>query len=375
MQDKAQDDELVMNLVETALAVSPGEREAFVQNACPGNSELFSLVWDYVEAEERMAGFLLEPLYPQASSEHPFEPGELLDGRFRIVREVAQGGMGIVYEAVDQKLERRIALKCAKSGFRRRLPPEVRNASEISHPNVCKIFEIHTASTGDGEIDFLTMEFLEGETLAERLRNGPLPEKEARTIAQQLCAGLAEAHRNHVIHGDLKSNNIILTSADHGAIRAVITDFGLARTLQAPQRTVQSGQAAGTPDYMAPELWRGEKASVASDIYALGVILYELAGGVRPQEHGGEPLAPETARGACEVGTDRAALSRSGRRPKISWSGRGCASPHSVSNATVAGGGDCGCFAVGFGGRRNLRSDVSRSDSAPGIGAPRVPAV
>lgn len=290
MLNKTQDDELVMSLVEGALAVSPGEREAYVQHACAGNSELFCQVWDYVELEQRMNGFLLEPLYPQILSEHPFEPGELLDGRFRIVREVAQGGMGIVYEAVDQKLERRIALKCAKTGFRKRLPPEVCNASDIGHPNVCKIFEIHTASTGHGEIDFLTMEFLEGETLADRLRNGPLPEKEARTIAQQLCAGLAEAHRKHVIHGDLKSTNIIVTTADDGAIRAVITDFGLARTLKAAQRTAQSGPAAGTPDYMAPELWRGEKASVATDIYALGVILHELASGVRPQAHKGELL-------------------------------------------------------------------------------------
>ena len=198
--------------------------------------------------------------------------------------------MGIVYEAVDEKLERRIALKCAKIGFRKRLPPEVRNASEISHPNVCKIFEIHTASTQQGEIDFLTMEFLDGATLAERLSGGPLPQEEARTIALQLCAGLAEAHRNRVIHGDLKSNNVILTTRGDRASRAVITDFGLARSQEAMQRSMQSGALGGTPEYMAPELWMGEKASIASDIYALGVILYELASGRRP-EH------PEGGRG------------------------------------------------------------------------------
>ncbi len=110
----------------------------------------------------------------------------------------------------DEKLDRRIALKCAKAGFRKRLPPEVRNASDISHPNVCKIFEIHTASTEHGDLDFLTMEFLDGETLSERLRSGPCSHREARVIALQLCAGLAEAHRKHVIHGDLKSSNIIL---------------------------------------------------------------------------------------------------------------------------------------------------------------------
>jgi tetratricopeptide (TPR) repeat protein len=278
----AADDELLMSLVELAFARPAKEREACIENVCAGNPELFGQVRHYVLLKERMQGFLLDPLYPSAEVEQPFAPGDLLDGRFRIVREVAQGGMGIVYEAVDERLDRRIAIKCAKPGFHKRLPPEVRSASEISHPNVCRIFEIHTASTRQGEIDFITMEFLEGETLAERLRRGPLPKHEARAIALQLCAGLGEAHRNRVIHGDLKSNNVILASGASGAIRAVITDFGLARRPQTPAITVPSGPLGGTPDYMAPELWRGEKASVASDAYALGVLLYELACGRRP---------------------------------------------------------------------------------------------
>ncbi len=281
-QPKAQDDDLVMSLVELALAQPEAERQAYLENACTGESELFDQVWQYVQWEQRMQGFLLDPLYRPAENEHLFEAGDLLERRFRIVREVAQGGMGVVYEAMDEKLERRIAIKCAKIGFRKRLPPEVRNASEISHPNVCKIFEMHTASTRHGEIDFITMEFLEGETLAERLRRGALPPAEARAIAQQLCAGLAEAHRNQVIHGDLKSNNVILTAGIDGVVRAVITDFGLASRTKTAHRTAQSGPLGGTPDYMAPELWRGEKATVASDIYALSVMLYELASGRRP---------------------------------------------------------------------------------------------
>ena len=120
-----------------------------------------------------MGRFLLDPVYiltreddaESDAEEDGFEPGELLENRFRVLREVAQGGMGIVYEAVDEKLDRRIAIKCAKSGFRKRLPPEVRHASEVSHPNVCKIFEIHTARTSSGEVDFVTMEYLDGETL------------------------------------------------------------------------------------------------------------------------------------------------------------------------------------------------------------------
>ena len=288
MQEKAQDDDLVMSLVELALARPSGERESYLRSACSDDPELFDQVRKYVDWDERMDGFLLDPLY-SVLAEHHFEPGDVLDGRFRIVREVAQGGMGVVYEAWDEKLERRIAVKCAKAGFRKRLPPEVRNARDITHPNVCKIFEIHTASTEQGEIDFLAMEFLDGETLAEKLHQGRLPKEEATAIARQLCAGLAEAHRDQVIHGDLKSGNVILTKGTDGSLRAVITDFGLARRPEASQRTMQSGEAGGTPDYMAPELLRGEKASTASDVYALGVILHELVSGRRP------PAADESA--------------------------------------------------------------------------------
>ena len=208
--------------------------------------------------------------------------GEVLDGRFRIVREIAQGGMGVVYEAFDLRLNRRIALKLAKARHGFRLTPEVRHASEISHPNVCRIFEIHTARTARGDVDFITMEFVEGETLKQRMRNGPLPNAEARAIALQLCAGLAEAHRKGVIHRDLKPSNVILSRETDGA-RAVITDFGLAGSPEAALEAAKLGVVSGTPAYMAPELWKGQPASVASDIFALGVIFYEMASGRLPQ--------------------------------------------------------------------------------------------
>ncbi len=279
---RALDDDRVMNLVELALSRPRDERQAYLQSVCGGDNELFGAVWNYVQAEERMNGFLLDPLCDVPAPERPFEPGDLVEERFRVVREVARGGMGVVYEVVDVKLDKRVAIKCAQTGFKMRLPPEVRNGRSISHPNVCRIFEMHTASTAQGEVDFITMEFLDGETLSERLRAGRLPDAEAREIALQLCAGLAEAHRNQIIHGDLKSGNVILTKTAGGAMRAVITDFGLARGLDASLRNAQSAEAGGTPAYMAPELWKGEKASIASDIYALGVILFELASGKNP---------------------------------------------------------------------------------------------
>ena len=218
---------------------------------------------------------------PQSVAPEPFRPGELLAGRFRIMRRLAQGSLGMVYEAMDQNLGRRIALKCAPAGYLAQLAPDVRLAAEVSHPNICAIFEIRTVESAAGPVDFVTMELVEGPTLAARLRAGKLPELEARAIALQLCAGLAEAHRHQVMHGDLKPSNIILARAPAGrtGLRAVITDFGLAR-----------GAHQGTPGYLSPELSAGAAPTVASDIYALGVILRELAAGVGQAARAPGPL-------------------------------------------------------------------------------------
>jgi eukaryotic-like serine/threonine-protein kinase len=278
------DDELVMGLVERALQQPPELRQQFVREACAGNALLVETVWQYVKWDARMQDFLLRPICSSPADEVPLESGRMLDARFRIVRKIAGGGMGVVYEAQDEKLGRRIAVKCAKAGFGARLSPEVLHASEINHPNVCKTWEIHTASGPLGNFDFLTMEFVDGPTLAEKLRDGPIEKNEARVIATQLCAGLAEAHRHQVIHGDLKPNNILLARSTDGGTRAVITDFGLARALSAQDSAVGSLEPGGTLHYMAPELLKGQRPSPASDIYALGVILHELAAGRKPSE-------------------------------------------------------------------------------------------
>jgi serine/threonine protein kinase len=280
--------------VKLALTVPAEEREVYLRKACGGDTALFRETWDCVQWENRMKGILQDSRYASPQDEDPFRPGDLLDGRFRIVREIARGGMGIVYEATDEKLDRRIALKRARPGFQEQLPPEVRNATEISHPNVCKIFEIHTAATDEGNIDFITMEFLEGETLAERLRRG-ISKADAADIARQICAGMAEAHRNKVIHGDLKSNNIILTPDADGSLRAVIMDFGLARGADGLIGKATGRAGAGTPAYMAPELWKGGRPSTQSDVYALGIILQELTLGQVPHGSRTTALDPQQA--------------------------------------------------------------------------------
>jgi serine/threonine-protein kinase len=292
VQPSVSDDDRLMSLVDAALVQPPDEREAWLRHKCGGDSRLFDQAREYIQSEERMGGFLLKPFCTLEVFDPVLEPGELLKGRFRIERQVGEGGMAIVYEAFDETLKKRIAVKCAKAGFDTRLTPEVRHATEIAHDNVCKIWDFHSAGTDRGEIDFITMEFLDGPTLTDRLAEGPLPEREARAIARQLCAGLAAAHRNQVIHGDLKSNNIILTKAADGSLRAVITDFGLARASAAGMQRDGPGPGesddavGGARDYMAPELRNGEKPSAASDIYALGCICYEMLSGIRLRDPG-----------------------------------------------------------------------------------------
>jgi eukaryotic-like serine/threonine-protein kinase len=166
------------------------------------------------------------------------------------------------------------------------LSPELEGALKVRHLNVCLVNEIHTTKTKYGEIDFLTMELLDGEPLSRNLSKGDkFSASDLIDIARQLCAGLAAAHSAGVIHRDLKSGNVILVRRKDGKLRAVITDFGLAGEIPEP------GSVCGTPRYIAPELWLGEKANAASDLYALGVILFELAAGA---ERAADPVARET---------------------------------------------------------------------------------
>lgn len=232
---------------------------------------------------------------PPAGENAPFGGSGLVCDRFRVVRPVGSGGMGVVYEAFDEKLDRRVALKCAKPGYGERLPPEVRAAREVSHYNVCKVHDLHVAASPLGETEFLSMEFIDGETLASRIRrDGALKGAEAREIARQICAGLAQAHHQRVIHGDLKCANVILTESAAGSVRAVITDFGLAK-MNAPRvpQPITPGRratgAGGTLDYMAPELFLGGGPTVASDVYALGVLLHVMLTGDVPERRSAPP--------------------------------------------------------------------------------------
>ncbi len=207
-----------------------------------------------------------------------FAPGEVLAGRYRIAGLLGRGGMGEVYRADDLKLGQPVALKFlpreieARPGMLERFHAEVRNARQVSHPHVCRVHDI--ADTGGRH--FITMEYVDGEDLATLLRRiGKLPEAKAIEIARQVSAGLQAIHDRGVVHRDLKPGNVMIDG--HG--RARITDFGLAVS-----GVQTAGEVAGTPAYMAPEQFAGHLATPQTDIYALGLLLYEVCTGKRPFE-------------------------------------------------------------------------------------------
>ena len=231
-----------------------------------------------------------------------FRAGEVVASRFRIVRYLARGGMGELYEAEDLELRARVALKTILATFAANerslslFKREVHLARQVTHPNVCRIYDVfrHRPPGGDGsapEVVFLAMELLRGETLADKLhREGRFQPKDLLPIVRQMAAGLAAAHRVGVVHRDFKSVNVMLVEPNAGDqdLRVVITDFGLARRSAQDGATVMSmslseaGVISGTPEYTAPEQVEGGEITPATDLYALGVVLYELVTGVCP---------------------------------------------------------------------------------------------
>lgn len=218
-----------------------------------------------------------------------FAPGTLLAGRYRVVSRLGAGGMGEVYRADDLTLGQSVALKFLPVGVERdqekleRLIAEIRTARQVAHPNVCRVYdvgEIPSAYAGQAT-RFLTMEYVDGEDLQSLLRRiGRLPEDKALDIARQLCAGLAAIHDRGVLHRDLKPANVMLD----GRGRVRLTDFGLATPSSGgrPGREV-AADIAGTPAYMAPEQFAAGTLTPATDLYALGLVLFELFTGERVQ--------------------------------------------------------------------------------------------
>ncbi|MFX0199401.1 MAG: protein kinase [Candidatus Hodarchaeota archaeon] len=206
-------------------------------------------------------------------------PGTELADKYKIEEVVGRGGMGIVYKAEDTKLKRRVALKFLPPELTRdeeartRFVLEAQAAAGLSHPNICTIHEINEE---EGR-SFIAMEYVEGQSLRERINKGPLGTDEALKIAIQVAEGLEEAHKKGIVHRDIKSANIMITHKG----KAKIMDFGLAKVKGATFLT-RNGMIVGTVAYMSPEQAKGEEVNHRSDIWSLGVILYEMLSGKLP---------------------------------------------------------------------------------------------
>ena len=224
-----------------------------------------------------------------------FDPGQIVSGRYRVARFLDRGGMGEVYAAEDLELHEEVALKTLRpeiacdSRNLARFKHEIQLSRKVAHPHVCRVYDLaRDPVTGPAEdaTYFLTMELLPGDTLEARVRRaGRLEPEDALPLIDQMAAALDAAHEAGIIHRDFKPSNVILVPAS-GSVRAVVTDFGLARgkvTGDAESMTkTLTGHLMGTPEYMAPELFSGHEASIASDVYALGMTIYRIVTGTLP---------------------------------------------------------------------------------------------
>ncbi|MGA2534960.1 MAG: tetratricopeptide repeat protein [Terracidiphilus sp.] len=307
--------EKVKALFEDALEKTPAERTSYIavaEHDSQVRSEVERLLAHHVESGGLLSqpgfSFSLSPAGPEPG--HSFAAGDVVAARFRILRFLARGGMGEVYEAEDLELHERVALKSIRGELLHdeksleRFKREVHLARQVTHPNVCRIYELFRHLPGDGEhngsggggdgVVFVAMEMLDGETLAEFLkRDSRLRVEEALPIALQMAAGLGAAHAAGIVHRDFKPGNVHLVPRAQG-VRVVITDFGLAlRSSHEVSTTISvtgTGEVLGTPAYMSPEQVEGKELTPSSDVYSLGLVLYQMMTGTRAFE-GTTPLS------------------------------------------------------------------------------------
>ena len=309
------------------MALDPSQRATFVANACGSDEALRSQVETLLKSNAHQdlteAETIAQPRLPSSN----LPSGYVLNGRFRIIQHIASGGMGSVYEAEDLKLRERLALKTILGrraddfDTMERFKREIYLARKVTHINVSRIFDFAEHIDADGSvIVFLTMELLPGQTLFQQIRSsGPMGKDEAFPIIRQLAAGLSAAHEAGVVHRDFKTGNVILVPSGQG-LRAVITDFGLAQRDRAQSDSAdfrsQTGSISGSPPYMAPEQVTGSPTTQATDIYALGVVMFEMVTGTWPftgenslhKRLTEKPVSPRTYTPALDLRWEQAIL-------------------------------------------------------------------
>jgi serine/threonine protein kinase/predicted negative regulator of RcsB-dependent stress response len=301
--------ERVKQIFDLALEQPLSERHRIALEACKGDEELVSVVEGLLAADDQ-AGSFLETCALAAAATHTEQPldrviapGEIISGRFQIVRLLGKGGMGQVYEAADAELGVRVALKTIRPEISAdvsallRFKREVELTRRVTHPNVCRIFDLgwHIPQVQAGMqsrpgFAFLTMELLNGQTLSDLLlEKGRLTPEQALPMVEQVADGLAAAHNLGIVHRDIKPSNMILVP-NGGGTRVVVTDFGLARFVATPDSPTVSdfrslltekGRPMGTVAYMAPEQLEGGEVTPATDIYGFGLVIYEMISGRR----------------------------------------------------------------------------------------------
>ena len=276
---------LAKQILDTASSLPEGERDDYTRR----ESEGFPSVYD--TCMQMLPFYRNDPTGPVVRYGHVLSDGQLVAGRFRVVRLIAAGGMGEVYEAYDEWLRVRLALKTLRHGQAvdantlERFKRELLIARGLVHGNLCRVFDFaeHTTTGPTGETAVtpcFTMELLEGETLTDLLnRTRPLPPETVLSIVGQLVSGLAVLHGQNIVHRDLKPSNIMIIPRAGSQPRVVVTDFGLSKPDVAQAGCFESApdvEIVGAPYFMAPEILRREKASFASDIYALGLVIDEM---------------------------------------------------------------------------------------------------
>jgi len=283
-------------LFHAALELGPGQRIAFLDAACAGDQELRQEVESLLALDSRAEGFIESPALAVAAEMLTAEPAFSLVGRklgaYQVLSPLGAGGMGEVYLAQDARLARKVALKLLPAKFTqdegrvRRFEQEARATSALNHPNILTIYEI-------GHIDgihFIATEFIDGQTLRQRMTREPMKLGEALDVAMQTASALAAAHEAGVVHRDIKPENIMLRRDSY----VKVLDFGLAKLTEAPVASLdpeaptasgivtETGAVMGTVRYMSPEQARGQKVDARSDIFSLGVVLYEMLAGQVP---------------------------------------------------------------------------------------------
>ena len=281
----------VNDLFHEALERDGAARETFLREACAGDEALYAEVASLIAADAATPAIALERLGEDLAADWAAGPDHLSlvgrrVGRYQVIAPLGTGGMGDVYRATDTLLGRDVALKVLTSAlradpdFRRRLEHEARAASALNHPNIVTVYEIGQS----GAIDFVASELVDGVTLRERLAGGAVPFRELLDIGGQVAAALSTAHGRGIVHRDIKPENVMIRR--DGIVKVV--DFGLAKRTASgaatahASRLTQTGVVAGTTCYMSPEQALGESIDERSDLFSLGILLYEMATGRRP---------------------------------------------------------------------------------------------